>query len=331
MSVHDLPDASVVLVSFNTRDLLRECILTLQRESGGVPHETIVVDNASRDGSADMVATEFPEVRLIRSSINLGFAAANNRAFQMARGRYIVLLNSDAFLRPRALRLSIEHMDEYPRVGLAGGRLVGRDGSWQPSARMYPSALNSLLSMSGLAAKFPKSRFLGRVDRTWADPLQPAQVDWVPGAYSIIRRSVLDQVGLFDERFFLYYEEVDLCRRIKAANYEVWYWPDIVVEHLGGESAKTVKNLKLASSGSQIELWKMRAELLYFRKHHGAIGAWSSMFLEKSWYRLRAYRNLLSGLTERNVKIADLKHRIATVKQAWRDTQGGRVSPMRPW
>ena len=173
MSVHDLPDASVVLVSFNTRDLLRECILTLQRESGGVPHETIVVDNASRDGSADMVATDFPEVRLIRSSINLGFAAANNRAFQMARGRYIVLLNSDAFLRPGALRLSIEHMDEYPRVGLAGGRLVGRDGSWQPSARMYPSALNSLLSMSGLAAKFPKSRFLGRVDRTWRFRFSP--------------------------------------------------------------------------------------------------------------------------------------------------------------
>src|SRR5208337_2850152 len=101
-------------------------------------YETIVVDNASRDGSADMVATEFPEVRLIRSEINLGFAAANNRAFEVARGRYIVLLNSDAFLRPGALRLSIEHMDANPRAGLAGGRLVGHDGSWQPSARMFP-------------------------------------------------------------------------------------------------------------------------------------------------------------------------------------------------
>jgi GT2 family glycosyltransferase len=331
MSLHSLPDASVVLVSFNTRDLLHECISTLQRESGGIAYETIVVDNASRDGSADMVAAEFPEVRLIRSEINLGFAAANNRAFQVARGRYIVLLNSDAFLRPGALPLSVEHMDANPRVGLAGGRLVGRDGSWQPSARMYPSALNSLLSMSGLAAKFPKSRFLGRMDRTWADPLEAAQVDWVPGAFSIIRRSVLDQIGLFDERFFLYYEEVDLCRRIKAAKSEVWYWPDIVVEHLGGESAKTVKSLKTLSSGLQIELWKMRAELLYFRKHHGAIGAWTSMFLENSWYRLRTYRNSLSNLIERNAKIVDLERSIATLKQAWRDTQGGKVSPMRPW
>src|SRR5271154_710342 len=128
MSV-DAPDASVVVVSFNTRDLLRECLLTLQREVGDVKYETIVVDNASRDRSADMVANEFPSVRLVQSEINLGFAAANNRAFEISCGRYIVLLNSDAFIRPDALRLSIEHMDANPQVGLAGGRLVGRNGS----------------------------------------------------------------------------------------------------------------------------------------------------------------------------------------------------------
>src|SRR5580704_1392291 len=130
MSALEVPDVSVVLVSFNTCDLLRECLLTLHQEVGGVKFETIVVDNASRDGSADMVATEFPAVRLIRSKVNLGFAAANNRAFDIASGRYIVLLNTDAFLRPGALRLSVEHMDGNPQVGLAGGRLVGRNGSW---------------------------------------------------------------------------------------------------------------------------------------------------------------------------------------------------------
>jgi GT2 family glycosyltransferase len=331
MSALEVPDASVILVSFNTRDLLRECILTLRRATGGVTYETIVVDNASHDGSADMVASEFSEVRLIRSETNLGFAAANNRAFEIARGRYIVLLNSDAFLRPDALRLSVDHMDANPQVGLAGGRLVGRDGSWQASARMFPSPLNNLFTMSGLAAKFPKSRLLGRMDRTWADPLQPAQVDWVPGAYCIIRRSVLDRIGFFDERFFLYYEEVDLCRRVKAAQSEVWYWPDIVVEHLGGESAKTMKNLKILSSASQIELWRMRAQLLYFRKHHGTLGAWSSMLLEKLWYQLRAYRVLRSNSAERNARMADLQTGIATLKQAWRDTQGGKLSPSRPW
>jgi GT2 family glycosyltransferase len=331
MSALEVPDVSVVLVSFNTCDLLRECLLTLHQEVGGVKFETIVVDNASRDGSADMVATEFPAVRLIRSKVNLGFAAANNRAFDIASGRYIVLLNTDAFLRPGALRLSVEHMDDNPQVGLAGGRLVGRNGSWQPSARMFPSPLNSLLVMSGLADKFPKSRLLGRVDRSWADPLQPAPVDWVPGAYCVIRRSVLDRIGFFDERFFLYYEEVDLCRRVKAAQSEVWYWPDIVVEHLGGESAKKMKTLKIEQSGSQIELWRMRAQLLYFRKHHGTLGAWSSMLLEKWWYRLRAYHNLRSNSVERNARMADLESGLATLKQAWRDTQGGKLSPSRPW
>ncbi len=331
MSDFDTPDASVVLVSFNTRDLLRECLLTLNREAGGITYETIVVDNSSRDGSAEMVASEFPHVRLIRSEINLGFAAANNRAFEMARGRYIVLLNSDAFLRTGALPLSVEHMDANPRVGLGGGRLVGRDNSWQPSARMFPSPLNSLLMMSGLAAKFPKSRLLGRMDRTWADPLQPAQVDWVPGAYCIIRRSVLDRVGFFDERFFLYFEEVDLCRRFKAAKSEIWYWPDIVVEHLGGESAKTIKGLKTLSPSSQIELWRMRAGLLYFRKHHGKLGAWSNMLLERSWYLLRAFRNRWSNSAPRKARVADFETGIAMLDQAWCDTQGGKISPPRPW
>lgn len=325
------PDASVIVVSFNTRDLLRECLLTLRRAADDVSYEAIVVDNASRDGSADMVATEFPWVRLIRSETNLGFAAANNRAFEIARGAYIILLNSDAFLRPNALRLSIEHMNANPRVGLAGGRLVGRDGSWQPSARMYPSILNSLFMMSGLAAKYPQSRLLGRMDRTWADQFQPAQVDWVPGAYSIIRRSVLDRIGFFDERFFLYYEEVDLCRRIRAANREVWYWPDIVVEHLGGESAKTMEDSASISSGSKIELWRMRAGLLYFRKHHGNFGAWTSMLLDRWWYRSRALRNSWSKSAQRKARVANFEMAIATLKQAWRDTRGGTTSPPRPW
>lgn len=325
------PDASVIVVSFNTRDLLRECLLTLQREAGGTTYETIVVDNASSDGSADMVATEFPEARLIRNKINLGFAAANNRAYGVARGRYIILLNSDAFLRPGALSLSIGHMDANPSAGLGGGRLVGRDGSWQPSARMYPSLLNNLLMMSGLAAKYPASRLLGRMDRTWADQLLPAQVDWVPGAYNIIRRSVLDKIGFFDERFFLYYEEVDLCRRVRAAKSEVWYWPDIVVEHIGGESAKTIKDTASVSSGSKIELWRMRAGLLYFRKHHGNFGAWTSMLLDKWWYRLRALRNSWSKSAQRKARVANFEMAIATLKEAWRDTEGGSTSPPRPW
>jgi GT2 family glycosyltransferase len=324
-------DASVIIVSFNTCALLRECIQTLKREAAGLAYETIVVDNASHDGSADMVAAEFPEVRLIRSTANLGFGGANNRGFEVARGRYIVLLNSDAFPRPRALQLSVEHMDRNPDAGLGGGKLVGRDDSWQPSARMFPSPINDLLTMAGIAAKYPRSRWFGRADRTWADASIPASVDWITGAYAIVRRSVLERVGFFDERFFLYYEEVDLCRRIKSAQNQIWYWPDIVTVHLGGESAKTIKTQKVSSAGSQLTLWRIRSEFLYYRKHHGALGAWSVMLLEAWWNRIRALRNSLARSDERRAKSEESRQMAATVSRAWAETRGGTVCPPRPW
>ena len=324
-------DVSVVIVSFNTRDLLRECLDTLAAEAGGVRYEAIVVDNASRDGSADLVATEFPDARLIRSEVNLGFAAANNRGFAIAQGRYVVLLNSDAFPRPLALPKAVAHMDADPNIGLGGAWLVGRDDSWQPSARLFPSPLNDFLTLSGLAARFPKSHFFGRVDRTWADPGEPADVDWVPGAFSIIRRDVLEQVGSFDEAFFLYYEEVDLCRRIKAAGYKVCYWPDVVVVHLGGESSKTLEHLTLSSSGAQLTLWRLRSAYLYYRKQHGLFTAWLARQVEQYWHALRAWKNGRHADAGRRAKAEESQAIVTLIKQAWRETDGGRVSPPRPW
>jgi GT2 family glycosyltransferase len=324
-------DASIIIVSFNTKDLLRECIQTLQRNAGEVTYETIVVDNASRDGSAQMVAEEFPAVRLVRSPVNLGFGAANNRGFELAHGRYVVLLNSDAFLHPHTLERAIQHMDANPTVGLSGGLLLGRDGRWRPSARMFPSPLNEILTLTGLAAKYRNSRFFGRVDRTWADPLQPGPADWVPGAFSVVRRELLEQLKYFDERFFFYFEEVDLCRRIRGAGYAVWYWPDIVVTHLGGESSKTLVNLTLSSTGRQLVLWRMRGQLLYYRKHYGAIGAWTTMMIETWWSRLRALRNSVPNVPTRNEKAKELRSVIVTMEQAWRETRGGLICPPKPW
>jgi GT2 family glycosyltransferase len=324
------PIVSVVIVSFNTRDMLRDCLNTLQRATGGLTAETIVIDNASSDQSADMVAAEFPQVHLLRSDVNLGFAAANNRCFAIARGRYIVLLNSDAFPQPDALSRSIQHMEEHREVGLAGGILVGRNEKRQPSARMFPSPLNELLMLSGLADSFPKSRFFGRFDFTWADLTRPMAVDWIPGAYTIIRRSVLERVGFFDERFFFYYEEVDLCRRVKAAGSEVWYWPDVVVVHLGGESAKRVKHHAMSRS-SQLLLWRMRAGLLYYRKHHGALGAWTLRLIETWWNRLRALRNERSQFAERQAKARESRLTAELMHQAWVETRGGKFCPPRPW
>ncbi len=324
------PEISVIIVSFNTCHLLRRCLQTLLKKAGVMTLEIIIVDNASHDDSADMVEREFPHITLIRSPINLGFAAANNLAFQQATGEFIVLLNSDAFLTEQALLLSLELMRKNPQVGVGGARLIGRDNSWQPSARMFPNLLNHFLVLSGLAHKYPKSKFFGRFDRTWANPNIAAEVDWVPGAYSIIRHDVLKQVSYFDEKFFLYYEEVDLCRRIQQAGYSIWYWPDVVVVHIGGESSKTLK-LGMSDSGSQISLWQMRSALIFYYKHYGKLHAWLWLQMEKRWHQIRYWKNKISIDPEKQEKAHYSNEWIKLLNQAWRDTKGGKISPPRPW
>lgn len=322
------PELSVVIVSYNTREVLRACLNSLFKAAKWVEMEVIVVDNSSRDGSAEMVQQDFPDVQVIASKVNLGFAAGNNLGFEKVRGRYVLLLNPDALLEEDALIRALDHMEANPLAGMGGGRLLGRDGSEQPSARLFPSLLNEILALSGLAARFPKSRFFGRFDRTWDVSGTAISIDWVPGAFTIIRRSALDQVGNFDERYFLYYEEVDLCRRFKAAGWKIWYWPDIVIRHWGGESSKTVANEEFSSSGSQLTLWRMRSALMYYRKHHGVLSAWLMSRIETTWHGLRRWKaKLVSDVAKykESHRVADLMHR------AWQETQGGRVSPPRPW
>jgi GT2 family glycosyltransferase len=326
------PDLSVIIVSFNTRELLDRCLRSVEATRGqGVRIETIVVDNASRDGSAEMVRTQHPETRLIESGANLGFAAANNLAYPSAMGRYIVLLNSDAFLSGEDFRRAVDRMNAMPDVGIAGGRLVGEDGAWQPSARLFPSAINDALRLSGLADRYSKSRFFGRADRTWASDLEPADVDWVPGAFSILRREAIDRVGFFDERFFLYYEEVDLCRRVKEAGFRVAYWPDIVVTHIGGASGRKVENQSFSKTGGQLTLWRMRSALLYYRKHHGLQGAWGARWLEEGFHRLRSAKNRRGNDPISLAKLEESDTAVRLLHQAWRETEGGVRSPPRPW
>jgi len=323
-------DASIIIVSFNTRVVLRECLESVLRESAGLRVEILIVDNHSSDGSPEMVESEFPQVRLIRSDVNLGFGAANNVALEQARGKYFVLLNSDAFFEPNALKLAIKHMDETPGCGLGGGLLVGRDGAWQPSARTFHSVPGDLIVMTGLAAKFPKSKLFGDFDRTWADRNEAASVDWVPGAFSIIRPEVIRKVGSFDPAFFLYYEEVDLCRRIKGAGYSIWYWPDVVIVHIGGESSRQLKSLEFSSQAAQVVLWRMRSTLLYYRKHHGW-QAWLAKWVETTMARITVMRNRLSSDPQRIERGKRYETLIALMNQAWKDTRGGRISPPRPW
>ncbi len=323
-------DVSVVIVSFNTREVLRQCLESVFDNAKELQAEVIVLDNASTDGSPEMIEQDFPQVRLIRSTVNLGFGAANNVALQQARGRYFVLLNSDAFFAKGALALAIRHMEESPEVGLGGCKLIGRDGSWQPSSRCFHSVLDDAIVLSGLAARYPRSKFFGRFDRTWADHNQPARVDWVPGAFTILRPSALERVGYFDPAFFLYYEEVDLCLRMKQAGIPVWYWPDIEVIHIGGESSRQLTALEYSSRAAQIVLWRMRSTLLYYRKHHGR-RVYLARWMEQLLYHLIVLRNRWSRNPHRRERMQHHRTMLALMDQAWRDTQGGLVSPPRPW
>jgi hypothetical protein len=334
---------SIAIVSYNTRELLKRCLDSLVSEcqrlgegAGGKKRtaEILVVDNASRDGSAEMVERFFSStpspVRLFASQVNLGFGGANNLAIEAAEGRYIVLLNSDAFFHEGALKAAIEMMDANRKAGVGGAQLMFEDGRWQPSGRTFHSIWRDALVLTGLAARYPESRIFGSPDRTWADVNEPAVVDWVTGAFMILRREALAVVGLFDPAFFLYCEEVDLCKRMKQAGFEVWYWPQIVVTHLGGESSKTVTERTFSKTSATVEEWRMRSTLIYYRKHHG----WQARLarlLEDVFYTLRGWRNRMSKFDWRQSRAQEAALMIRLMRQAWTATDGGRLSPRKPW
>ena len=323
---------SIVIVTYNSAALIGKLLDQLQLEIRGegqlLPIEVVLVDNASRDGTAELVGRNYPWVRLLASSANLGFAAGNNLAARNANGKYLLLLNPDAIPALGSIQRGIALMDAHPQVGLGGGELLDLVGTPQPSARMFPTLRDELFTLSGLAARFPRNKYLSRMDRRWANHEAEAQVDWIPGAFVFIPRKTFEKAGGFDERFFMYYEEVDFCRRLHANGYTVQYWPELKAMHIGGASAKTVENARVSRTGSQLESWRMRSALLYYRKHHGFIGSSGLLLIEWGWNRLRQLRSSLRGQQD---KASDLAQHCLQMRQAWTDTDGGQTSPARPW
>jgi GT2 family glycosyltransferase len=221
-------------------------------------------------------------------------------------------------------------MEADAAAGVGGAQLVGSDGDWQPAARMFPTILRDAFVLSGLASRFPRSRFFSAAERTWADPAIPAEVDWVTGAFMILRRESLAKAGLFDPAFFLYCEEVDLCRRVKDAGYHVRYWPDIVVTHVHGESSRKVDAQVFAENESQVVPWRMRSNFLYYRKHHG-VKVWLALCLEEGLYSARFLRNRFSPSPARRERAREAGMLLRLLRQAWKETRGGRISPRVPW
>lgn len=267
------PDLSVIIVNYNTRHLLQEMMSALEVASNGLSLQVIIVDNASRDGSAGYIRARWPGVAFIANSNNVGFGRANNQAIPLIQGRNVLLLNTDAFVSTDSLRLALAEFDRNPGYGLLGMRLVGRDGAVQPSCRYFPTPWNIFLNRTGFARLFPGTQLID--DQDWNDR-KAADCDWVPGAFLLIRKEVIDRVGLFDPRYFLYYEEVDLCRAAKAAGWKVHYCPDADVVHIGGESARS--DGALSQAGRQLSALQMESELLYFRKQYGVMGVISALW-----------------------------------------------------
>lgn len=279
------PTLSVVIVTYETRDLTLACLESLAECAAGLSHETFVVDNASSDGTAEAVAARFPDVELIARSTNGGFAVANNEALRRARGRYTLLLNPDTVVLPGALEAMVEFLDANPRTGLAGCRLLDAEGRTDASAGGLPGFRMQLASWLGVKRLVPAAA-LRRMLRTpllrrLADGLvggyfvpaasgsEPREVDFLSGACLAVRREVWDQVGLLDERIFLYLEDADICRRASQAGWRLHYLPHASIVHLGGRSFA-------ARTGGRTHHWSAeRATSLihYFRKHHGRRGA----------------------------------------------------------
>ncbi|MFN8474524.1 MAG: glycosyltransferase family 2 protein [Anaerolineae bacterium] len=276
-------DLAIVIVQYNVRDLLRDCLRSVLASEGDFSFETWVVDNCSTDGSADMVAAEFPQVHLIRAPMNGGYPYANNlglraAGFQPIGGeahlsaadtadapaapiaRYALLLNPDTLLPPTALRDMLTFMDSHPEAGAAGPRLVLADGSLDLACRRgEPTPSVSFYRFSRLSKLFPHSPRFARYNMTYLPEDQLAEVDSVVGAFMMVRGAAIEQIGLLDEQFFMYGEDLDWALRLRRAGWKIWYNPAVVVRHYKRQSSR-----QSARAAREFK----RAEIIFYRKHY---------------------------------------------------------------
>ncbi len=257
-----------MIVNYNTRALLRRCLETVFA-SAGVTFCVCVVDNASADGSAAMVAADFPQVLLIANADNPGYPTANNqglRALGFGEGvvgapcRHALLLNPDTEVPPTAFAEVVQFIDAHPAVGVVGPKLVRPDGSLDRACRRsFPTLAVAFYHIVGLSRLFPRSRRFARYNLTYLDPDQMAEVDSVVGAFMLVRGAALAQVGLLDEAFFMYGEDLDWAYRIKAADWQVIYYPAVTVLHVKRAASRQ-------NPHSRVAFW--RAMEIFYRKHY---------------------------------------------------------------
>jgi len=260
-------DLSILILNYNTREHLRKCLDSIRREGstsvggGPIQAEVLVVDNASSDGSAEMVASDFAWVSLIRSPGNGGFADGNNQGLEHARGAAILVLNPDTLMPAGGIAGLLAALAAHPEAGIVGPRLLRPDGSMHLACRRsFPTPSIAFYRLSGLSSLFPRSARFGRYNLTFVDPGTPIEVDSVCGACMLIRRAVVERIGPLDVRFFMYGEDLDWCLRAREAGWSVRYQPEVVVQHQHG-AASSKRALRTT-------FHFFHAMDLFYRKHY---------------------------------------------------------------
>lgn len=282
------PELSVVVVNWNTREILRECLASISIHLAGVEHEVIVVDNASSDGSADMVAEDFPAVRLMRNTENTGFAVANNQAMRVASGHWLLLLNSDTLLIDDSVARLFDRVRKAGDVEMAHCRLRLPDGRLQHTAHRFPTLRLAVLEDLGLYKLLGRRRAAGMLLGGYWDHDAERDVDWVIGAFMMLPRRVFEQTGGFDERLFMYGEDMEWCQRIRDAGLRIRFFPQAEIMHRDHSSAKMLY-------GDGRAALCLRRQHALFRERHG--GTRAQVFLlvrvvgaamRAAWYTARA-------------------------------------------
>jgi N-acetylglucosaminyl-diphospho-decaprenol L-rhamnosyltransferase len=280
-----MTDLSIVILNWNTRDLLAQCLASVYAYPPAGEFEVLVVDNASSDGSVQMVQEQFPQVRLIQNVRNVGFARANNQAILLSQGRYLLLINSDAIATPGATQSLVSLAEAEPHAGIVGARLLNRDGSFQASHTPFPTLGQEFLVLTGLGRLLKGPWFPSRGPEE-GKGLQVA--GYVEGACMLVRRQAFEEVGGLDEGYFMYAEEVDWCYEMKKAGWQVWYQPAAKILHVGGGSSQHRR--------PQREADLYRSRVRFFRQHYGDRAA---DLLKVQIYSLTAIKIVVHGLLRR--------------------------------
>src|SRR3989338_6743898 len=267
-------DLSIIIVSYNTKDFIEECLESIKATSKGFDYEIIVVDNASEDNSLEMLKTKFPDVIVVKNQENIGFSKANNLGVEKSEGRYVLFLNPDTVVYEDALLNMVKFMDEHTKAGAATCKLIMPNGKLDDAAhRGFPNPWNSLSYFSGLSKVFPSSKLFGGYNLGFLDFSKTHEIDACAGAFIMVRRQVGEKIGWWDEDYFFYGEDLEFCFRLKGEGWKIYFVPSISVLHYKGVSGgikKVSKEITTANieTKKRATAWRFDAMEIFYRKHY---------------------------------------------------------------